>query len=540
MRGLIAGMAGGSVLAALGLGVVSLVAPLPEAPGAGLAAALAAARDAAPPAEASAPLSETATTGAPPAGSEFARAPADAQPVRPAPPLAPALPQPGPASVAPAPPEGPRDAPAAADTEPPARPEPVQEAPAPQVAPEPAPAALAKAPQPEDPVPVPPPGEVSTPALEPAELPQGADPNQMPIALGDGQTMLMPDGTVLPRDEALARMAGAAPSVSPVAPTAPAMPGGEAAVTVMPSEAPLELPAEVTKPRVFAAGETGGSFGQKPAPLGSVAGAMPAAAEAAQGVVTNRLPRIGAPAADTPADSAADDAAASAGASDVPPLRRYAQPFTAPEGAALYAVILIDPGVAAGGLDRATIKALGLPMTIAIDPARPDAAEAAADYRAAGFEVAILASGLPANATPADLAVTVEAWRRILPEAVGVVDGPDASFRQSRALVQPMVDILAREGLGVFVMDEGLNAARQIAQSADAGYAGIWREIDAARDRSAVIERMLSRAAFEAQKNGAVSVLLSAWPESVAGLQNWEPVATRSVVLAPVSALVAD
>ena len=65
----------------------------------------------------------------------------------------------------------------------------------------------------------------------------------------------------------------------------------------------------------------------------------------------------------------------------------------------------------------------------------------------------------------------------------------------------------------------------------------VWRVIDQGRERGPVIERMLSRAAFEAQKGGAVTVMLSAWPESIAGLSGWVPVAEKSVALAPASAV---
>ncbi|WP_444455234.1 hypothetical protein ACTTAI_08035 [Rhodobacter capsulatus] len=50
---------------------------------------------------------------------------------------------------------------------------------------------------------------------------------------------------------------------------------------------------------------------------------------------------------------------------------------------------------------------------------------------------------------------------------------------------------------------------------------GIFRVLDAQRDKAAVITRTLGRAAFEATKDGSTVVMLSAWPESVAGLTAW-------------------
>lgn len=481
MRGLIAGMVSGGVVAALGLGAVSMVTPLPETPGAHLAAVLSATRapQLVPPAEAPAPQV-----------------------------LAQAEPDPAPEPV-------PQPAPEAVPAPEPAMPE---ASPAPQPVPveEPAPALVAEAPEPAAPeAPAPEPREVAQ--LPEAEPPVAAPPAELPLVI---EPEVVPE-PAMPEQETQAEVV---PEPAPT-PEPQDEPAAEAAT--QPEPAP-------EKPRIFAAGENRMTLGQKSAGFGQPAGAMPQGAEpgAKPAVISGRLPQIGGKGAD--GGKRLEAPGAGAGAT---PLAQNAMPFVAPEGALLYSVVLIDPGVAAGGLDRATITALGFPMTIAIDPTRPDAPEAARAFRDAGLEVAILAADIPDSATVTDLEVIVEAWRQAVPGAIGVVDGPAAQFRQDRALVQPMVEILARDGLAVIAMEEGLNPAEHLAQAQKAGYVGLWREIDAERERGAVVERMLSRAAFEAQRSGAVAVVLSAWPETVAGLQSWEPVASRSVTLAPVSAL---
>ena len=531
MRGVIAGFGTGGVLAALGLGAMSLVMPLPETPGAHLAAALSAARM---PAKVEPATGEAPAIVEVPAGSEFAKGQGDTAPARPAPPKAPSLAPPSASGVAP--PEDTPDQIAVADTAPAARPE----APA-----EPAPLAMTEAPtqameappEAEAPIPVPPPGEAVAPQLgvadgaapviaeitsaaEPDLAPAPETPDQMPIVLGDGAQMLMPDGSVVSAEEAARQMSG---ETAP--PDQPAPDENEAAVIGLPSEKPLELPAGLpdagAMPRVFTPQESSKPMGQEVAGLS----ADPA-------IVTNRLPRIGdEPAQTVPAsvETAQDET--------LSPLQRYATDFLPTDSAPLYSVVLVDVGVAAGGLDRQTLKALGVPVTVAIDPSRPDAREAAADYRRAGAEVAILAPDLPANAAATDIEVAVEVWRQVIPEAIAVMDGPKSVFQNKRPVAQAMVAILAREGLGLITQQKGLNAAAQLAESAGVPHVELWREIDAARDRDTVIGRMLARAAFEAQRDGQVAVMLSGWPESIAGLQGWMPAAERSVTLAPVSSI---
>ena len=546
MRGVIAGFGTGGVLAALGLGAMSLVMPLPETPGAHLAAALSAARM---PAKVE-PVAAAPTIVEVPAGSEFAKGQGDTAPARPAPPQAPTLAAPSAPGVAP--PEDTPDRIAIADTAPAARPEAVSE-PAPQPMTEAPAQAMETPPEAEAPVPVPPPGEVQTPRLgsadataeraeteaaapeavsepvdampEPQEAatvsepaPHPEDPVPMPIVLGDGSQMLMPDGSVVSAEEAARQMAGEV-----TAPDQPDLNESDAAVLGLPSEKPLELPAGLPDaaemPRVFSAQEPSKPVGQE---VGGLS-ADPA-------IVTNRLPRIG--------DATAEEPETEPVSETVSPLQRYATDFLSTDGGPLFSVVLVDVGVAAGGLDPQTLKALGVPVTVAIDPSRPDAREAAADYRRAGLEVAILAPDLPANAAPTDVEVAVEAWRQQIPEAIAIMDGPKSVFQNKRPLAQAMVAILAREGLGLITQQKGLNAAAQLAEGAGVPHIELWREIDAARDRDTVIERMLGRAAFEAQRDGQVAVMLSGWPESVSGLQKWLPAAEGEVTLAPASGLV--
>ena len=534
-----------------------------------------------------------------PAGSEFARGAEDIPPAPPAEQPAPqATTEAAPEVLRP------EDAPAPVqtDTQPAARPGAPGASPEPQDLPQTESAALAEPPQAETPVPVPPPGEVKTPALSPVPSPAApATEGQMPQAEvapapeEEREADAVPEAAPAPEEELEpgavpevarapepepepATIPDAAPAAPPrgqtaetgvpaagagvaarrqsaALPQAPLVPNSEAGpaqpapeapsetiVETVPTDEPMAPEADAAPsdpveadmapemPRVF-------SPSSPAAPAG-----RPAGFSNAPGVRVGRLPTIGADAA--PAEAAPSDLPEGMGeaeeAGPLPALRAYAQPFDRPADKALYSVVLIDTGTAAGGLDRATLKTLGVPVTIAIDPRRADATEAAADFRAAGFEVAILAAPLAATATPADLEVTIESWRKTVPEAIALVEGDAPTFQNNRRLAQDVVRILAREGMGLISQDRGLNAAAQIAQSAEVPQARVWRVLDSGRDKSSAIERMLGRAAFEATRNDKVTVMLSGWPESVAGLIAWAPSLPSDSAFAPVSAVILE
>lgn len=513
VRGVIAGVGVGGVVAVLGLSVLSLAVPLTPANAPDVPAAAPGASTPAPglpsPVGSSAASPETAVTL--PEGSPFASGAGDRAPAAPGPaPVAPEAAATAPQAPVPAP--VPAATPALAGTEPPARPQTTAEAPAAPQPPDTATAALEVQPEAEMPVGVPPPGEAVAPDLPPADAPAAETAAVPEPAPGPEEITLMPDGALVP-------------------------PGPE-------------------RPRVFAAGEGESRFA------------------AAEGTTVNRLPQIGAEAPEAPAPEAAASgfkrppgvgapetatpevlapeapasrlpqiqpeggtAAEPAAPAARPALRAFAAPFTATPGLPLYSVVLIDEGTAAGGLDRDTIKALGLPFTIALDPARPDATEAAADYRAAGFEVAMLADALPTGATAQDLEVAFAEWHRRLPEAVALVEPGQPEIQTSSKLVQQAVKALGAEGMGYVTQAQGIASAAQVARAAGLPEASIWRVLDARRDKAALISRTLARAAFEAGRQQGVVVMLSTWPESVAGLQAWAPDAKGKVDLAPLSAL---
>ena len=257
--------------------------------------------------------------------------------------------------------------------------------------------------------------------------------------------------------------------------------------------------------------------------------------EAVAGVTTNRLPRIDA-VPEAAGAAAAPEAEAEAAPADRRPLARFAAPFQNPANKPLYAILLLDEGGA--DLDRAALAAMPLPVTIVLDPAASEAGKLAAEYRKAGKEVAMLASGLPKGATPSDVQVSFEAHAKALPEAVAVVDLPIEGFQNNRKLAGDLLPVIKDQGRGLVTFDKGLNAGDQVARREGVPAALIFRELDAEGEAAPLIRRYLDRAAFKAVQDGRVAVLGRARPETIAALLEWSVEGRAgSVALAPLTAV---
>lgn len=261
---------------------------------------------------------------------------------------------------------------------------------------------------------------------------------------------------------------------------------------------------------------------------------------AVDGVQTGRLPRISAGDADAADQQDAQDVAqpdTQEPDESLPALQRNAEPFDNPDGRPVFVVLLLDDGVAPQ--DREILAALPFPVTFVVDPSQPDATEVAALYRAAGKEVVMLASAIPAGATAADLEVTFEAHLRAVPTAVALIDMAEGGFQNNRQISQQVVTILSDSGHGLVTFDRGLNAADQVARSAGLGAARVFRALDDDNENASTIRRYLDRAVFRAAQEGQVAVLGRARNEdTMAGLLQWRMEGrAEGVALAPASAL---
>ena len=217
-------------------------------------------------------------------------------------------------------------------------------------------------------------------------------------------------------------------------------------------------------------------------------------------------------------------------------IEAYAASFDPTETRPLMSVILIDDPEEE--LDRASVISLGLPVTIAIDPMREDAAEVAALYREAGFELALLATIFPEGAEATDVEVALTSAEETLPETVVILDTVDGRIQGDRAVLDAVVAAIGESGHGLVAFPQGLNAAEASATREEVPAATLFRELDDERERATVISRFLDRAAFAAAQEGSVIVLGHTYSETVTALYSWALGSrSESVALAPLSAV---
>lgn len=218
-------------------------------------------------------------------------------------------------------------------------------------------------------------------------------------------------------------------------------------------------------------------------------------------------------------------------------LFEHAAGFDVPSDQPIMAVVLIeDP---ANPLDPAILEQISFPVSFALDPLAAESPARAAQLRAAGFEVVILAAGaIPLGATASDVEVALGAARDALPQAVAMMDDPDARIQADRPVLEATVAALAESGHGLIAFPRGLNAAETTAQRAGLGAATAFRVLDDEDQRAPLITRYLDRAAFAAGQTGAVIVVGRIRPDTITAVFSWALSGrVEAVQLAPVSAV---
>lgn len=219
---------------------------------------------------------------------------------------------------------------------------------------------------------------------------------------------------------------------------------------------------------------------------------------------------------------------------DAPALLRYGTEFENFEAKPLLSVVLIDDGSMGGAVPA--LSALPFPVTVVLDPSKPDAAAKMAEYRSAGIEVGVLAA-LPQGASAGDVEVAFEATFATLPESVLMLDMGDGGFQTDRSVANQAMAFLAAEGRGFVSVASGLNMAWRAAESADVPALGIFRDLDSEGQDARVIRRFMDQAAFRARQESGVVLLARVRPDTISALILWGT-ANRAgqVALAPLSA----
>lgn len=214
------------------------------------------------------------------------------------------------------------------------------------------------------------------------------------------------------------------------------------------------------------------------------------------------------------------------------PFELNAEEFTTPEGRPLMSIVLIDDAVAIGA---EALESFPYPLTFAISPQDPNAAEKTQARRAAGFEVLMLAD-LPREATPQDAETAMAVWIQQMPQAVGILEGVQTGFQGNRALADQMVAVMRASGFGMVTQNNGLNTVQKLALRDGMPSGVVFRDFDGAGQNPRAIRRFLDQAAFRARQEGAVIMLGRLRPDTISALLLWGLQDRASQVgLAPIS-----
>ena len=218
---------------------------------------------------------------------------------------------------------------------------------------------------------------------------------------------------------------------------------------------------------------------------------------------------------------------------DRPPFAANAEVFAVLGDRPLMSIVLIDDAAAIGA---EALEDFPYPLTFAISPDDPKAAEKMQARRAAGFEVMILAD-LPREAVPQDAETAMAVWMQKMPLAVGVLEGVETGFQGNRPLADQMVTVMQAAGFGMVTQNSGLNTVQKLALRDGLPSGVVFRDFDGAGQNPRAIRRFLDQAAFRARQEGAVIMLGRLRPDTISALLLWGLQDRASQVgLAPISA----
>ncbi|WP_298803227.1 polysaccharide deacteylase family 2 protein [uncultured Lentibacter sp.] len=400
-------------------------------------------------------------------------------------------------------------------------------------------------------------------------------PDADSLSLTDTQAARKPDAAVPPTAALSAPQAGAGPVIrtapdSPLVPPArlgaPVAPSGESDLTVstapptpQPEALPDALPEEEREEIIL-------TIPSLPEDEGVGRAGLPAddGAEAGEGArvsigtpartlgagSSSRLPRLGDSEAEATGEATgegtgaatgegtaqgADGAQARVDISELPPVERYAAPYVASEGVPQMAIVLIDDGTSEIGVEA--LSTFPYPLSFALDTSWSGAAAAMEVYRKAGFEVLAMVS-LPRGARASDVEVSLPVLLERLPEAVAIMETPDAALQGNREVIAQVNAYLADSGHGMLLFPKGLNTAQKVAAKDGVPSATVFRDFDSNGQTASTIKRFLNHAALKADAEGGVVMVGRLRPDTISALLLWGlQERGERLELAPVSVL---
>ncbi|WP_299660607.1 polysaccharide deacteylase family 2 protein [uncultured Ruegeria sp.] len=216
------------------------------------------------------------------------------------------------------------------------------------------------------------------------------------------------------------------------------------------------------------------------------------------------------------------------------PIETHAAAFENPEAKPLMSIILIDDE---GAFGAEALQDFPYPLSFAVSPSDPDAAEKMARHREAGFEVLALID-MHEAASAQDAEVSLSVWLDELPHTVGILEGVGTGIQGNRKLADQVAAIAGDTGRGLIVQDNGLNTVQKLAARNGVPSSVVFRDFDSAKQDPKIMRRFLDQAAFRAGQEGAVVMLGRLRPETISALLLWglEDRGSR-VAMAPVSAV---
>ncbi len=186
-------------------------------------------------------------------------------------------------------------------------------------------------------------------------------------------------------------------------------------------------------------------------------------------------------------------------------------------GLPLMSIILIEEE---GSVGAEALEEFPYPLTFAIDPSDPKAAERMAARRAAGFEVMILAD-LPREGGAQDAETALPIWFDRLPDAMGILEGIETGVQGNRPLADQVSAIAKDAGYGLVMQDNGLNTVQKMALREGVPAGVVFRDFDGAGQDPRAMRRFLDQAAFRAGQEGAVIMLGRLKPDTISALLVW-------------------